>query len=404
MSSSLNVLVVASGYPPEHSGSGRRLHEIYRRLATRHRHLAWRVLTRRRQPGVPAPDGPTTVDAVEAIPGRHGNLGPGLALTEWREARRRVRDGLLNDVHIVHTVGFTWLAAHLCREAGRRGVPVVRELTSMADTGMGRGLGGRVFAAVTRRMNRCADLLVAISPRIQREVRESGVLTPIWCRPNPVNTDRFRPASESERVRLRKQLAGPGWPEDAVVALHVGHIRPNKNQLLLVQALERLPDHYRLVLIGPAYPEDQQYLDLLQAQIKDRQLTERVLLLPTQRDDVERYMRAADLFVFPSEREGLGNVMLEALCSGLPVVANHIPGVTDWIIEPGRNGFLASPSAADLANRMAAVNTHLFDSADIARSSAERFGAPAIDALYWEHLTSLAATGNISQSTRMHQL
>jgi glycosyltransferase involved in cell wall biosynthesis len=65
-------------------------------------------------------------------------------------------------------------------------------------------------------------------------------------------------------------------------------------------------------------------------------------------DHPERFMQAADLFLFPSISEGLGTVVLEALMCGLPVVATLIQGITDQIIQNGRNGFLVDFRAKDL--------------------------------------------------------
>ena len=106
-----------------------------------------------------------------------------------------------------------------------------------------------------------------------------------------------------------------------MLLLHVGHIRRNKNQLLLVQALEKLPARFKLVLVGPAFAEDQPYLEALRQEVVSNGLEERVHVEASFRTDVELFMRAADVFLLPSKREGLGNVMLEALCTGLPVAA-----------------------------------------------------------------------------------
>ena len=58
--------------------------------------------------------------------------------------------------------------------------------------------------------------------------------------------------------------------------------------------------------------------------------------------DVERYLRAADLLVLPSHREGLPNVVLEAMASGLPCVAADVSGTRD-LVQHGRTGYTYSP-------------------------------------------------------------
>jgi len=59
-----------------------------------------------------------------------------------------------------------------------------------------------------------------------------------------------------------------------------------------------------------------------------------------QAHDVERLYHAADVFVLPSSREGAPNVVLEAMACGLPAIVSRLPGVTDALIEDGRNGVL----------------------------------------------------------------
>ena len=60
-------------------------------------------------------------------------------------------------------------------------------------------------------------------------------------------------------------------------------------------------------------------------------------------DEIERFYRAADVFVLPSVREGLPNVLLEAMASGVACIATRLTNVTDSVIEDGRNGLLVPP-------------------------------------------------------------
>ena len=60
----------------------------------------------------------------------------------------------------------------------------------------------------------------------------------------------------------------------------------------------------------------------------------------------------SDIFLFPTENEALGSLMLEALTCGLPVVANRIPGVTDCWIEDGKNGFLSKLDSREFAEKV----------------------------------------------------
>jgi glycosyltransferase involved in cell wall biosynthesis len=71
------------------------------------------------------------------------------------------------------------------------------------------------------------------------------------------------------------------------------------------------------------------------------------------RDDIPECLAALDLFVFPSQNEGMGRALIEAMAAALPVVATRVGGIPG-IIEQGRTGLLVSPGdSAALAGAMA---------------------------------------------------
>jgi glycosyltransferase involved in cell wall biosynthesis len=72
--------------------------------------------------------------------------------------------------------------------------------------------------------------------------------------------------------------------------------------------------------------------------------------------DVSSYLRAADVFVLPSKREGLPVALLEAMSCGLACIASRLPGSTDAIIDDGVNGVLCEPgNVKELAGALAAL-------------------------------------------------
>ena len=121
--------------------------------------------------------------------------------------------------------------------------------------------------------------------------------------------------------------------------LFVGRLVEHKNLPRLLDAFARVAaerPHVRLLLVGggPLH-------DMLAARIHELKLDDRALLLG-ERPDVATLMKAADLLVAPSLREGMSNVILEAMALGLPVLATRVGG-TPEVIEDGRHGLLVDP-------------------------------------------------------------
>jgi sugar transferase (PEP-CTERM/EpsH1 system associated) len=143
---------------------------------------------------------------------------------------------------------------------------------------------------------------------------------------------------------------GPvGFMQDnAFVIGSVGRMVDVKNYPTLVEAFLRLiasphPAHQRLRLLivgdGPARAE---CLDML-----TRAGASHRAWLPGERADIPQLLRAMDLFVLPSLAEGSSNTILEAMATGLPVVATAVGGNTE-LVHPGFTGILVPPRSPDL--------------------------------------------------------
>ncbi|MFP4138142.1 MAG: glycosyltransferase family 4 protein [Halomonas sp.] len=156
-----------------------------------------------------------------------------------------------------------------------------------------------------------------------------------------IDAERFSPAHRDEALR-RRLGAGPHTP----VALYVGRLAPEKNLDLLRDAFLTMqaarPD-LRLVIVG-----DGPCRHALTRRLPDAHFTG---FVPAA--DLSRYYASADLFLFPSLSETWGNVVAEAMASGLAVVTYaHAAGAE--LIATGQDGLAVPPGDAD-AFREAAV-------------------------------------------------
>lgn len=181
------------------------------------------------------------------------------------------------------------------------------------------------------------DLTVAVSPQVaaSRSVRGARL---VRTRIHGVDVTAQRSwAAQADQVR--KEF---GIPTDAFVLAFVANFRPVKNHAQLVEAaalvLEQRPDAM-FVLAGDG-PLREQVL----ADIRRRGLQDRVRYLGrVQR--AGRLVAAADTLVLASHYEALPVVVMEALASGVPVVAPKVGGIPDLVRE-GDNGILVQPGSA----------------------------------------------------------
>ena len=210
----------------------------------------------------------------------------------------------------------------------------------------------RPFHKTSRTVLRETDLVASMTEHCRRLVRHVDLL------PDEVALVRvmgdmkpFHPEVDGSALRARYAPGG------APLILFVGHVRPRKGPQVLVEALpqvrERHPDT-RLVIVGP----DHDYADEIRAIARKLGVADAVAIVGVVDDDVlPEYYAAADLFVFPTLTtiECLGLTFVQAMFSGVPVIATRIAGAPE-VIRDGEDGFLVDPGDPDaLAARASKV-------------------------------------------------
>ena len=149
-----------------------------------------------------------------------------------------------------------------------------------------------------------------------------------------IDTDKFKNI-EVNRTEKRESL---GVSEDDFMIISVGELNKNKNHQVIIRAIAKLRNEkIKYVLCGQGPLETE-----LRELAKELDVENQVKFLGF-RKDVPDLMKVADLFAFPSYREGLSLSLMEAMASGLPVVCSEIRGNTD-LIEDGKGGYLVEPS------------------------------------------------------------
>jgi glycosyltransferase-like protein len=193
------------------------------------------------------------------------------------------------------------------------------------------------------------DALLCVSePWVARLADEFGLRAELVC--NGVDTGRYRPPRDSPERLADRERFGLG---DRFTVLTIGGIEPRKGSLTLLEGFARLralaPElDPLLVVAGGATLFDYRHeVDRFRARVAALELGDLVRVLGSLPDDqIESLYRAADAFAFPSTKEGFGLAALEALASGLPVVASELDEFTTYLAD-GRTALLVPVGDSD---------------------------------------------------------
>jgi len=219
----------------------------------------------------------------------------------------------------------------------------------------------RMFEAIDRRVVRSAEAVVVVSDVLRAQLLEAGVPPErIHEVPNGVNADRIAAAAHEGRASVRAAL---GLADEVPLVLVLGRLSPEKGQDTAIDAFAALGrEDVRLLLVG-----DGASREALELRAASHDLSGRVLFAGW-RDDPWACLGAADLFLLPSRSEGLPLALLEALATGVPVVATRVGAVAE-VLEDGGCGLVIEPDEA--ADMTSAIRTVL-DDEEGARARANR--------------------------------
>ena len=143
-----------------------------------------------------------------------------------------------------------------------------------------------------------------------------------------VNISKYADVSDRKET-IREELK---IPQDAFYMLSVGELNHNKNHEIIMRAIAEIPNkEIYYGICGRGYHE--QYLRDLAKELK---IEDRFRIYGF-RSDIPRMLKAADVFVFPSLREGLGIAAIEAMAAGLPMITSDCRGTREYM-EEGSTG------------------------------------------------------------------
>ena len=234
------------------------------------------------------------------------------------------------DIMHVHYALPHAVSAYLAREIVRpRPVKVVTTLHGTDITLVGLQPS---FFSVTKFSIEQSDGVTAVSGWLRDQTRSIfGVTSPIEVIHNFVDIERFRPEPDSRR---RRCYAAP----NELVFMHASNFRAVKNAHRVVEVFHAAQAQVpaRLLMVGEG-PDVAPCRELA----RELKIADRVSFLGEQ-EYIEALLPLADVFLLPSSHESFGLVALEAMSSGVPVIATRVGGMPEVIVD-GVSGFLRDP-------------------------------------------------------------
>ncbi len=317
----MQILVTIGTYPPDHSGAGKRIRETYTRIqqtvaprSSLKQTFHWQVLTH-----------PVRLPTEVVDDTNVSRIKEGKKLSTILVCLKYLRR---NKIDLLHCVGLSkitmcsaWAALILRR-------PYIFELSIDPPEDTLSTTKNRIFNYPLRK----ASGYIALTSRLEEYFRTVSKGQPIFQRPNPVTL--------KNTVEINREL-DPNAPH-----LLLGRFSQRKGQDVAIRTLALLPEGEKLVLAGPVIgKQDEKYVSRLQAMVEQLNLQERVEFRTEFISEVaELIMQSHSVWCF-SDREGLPNVVLEALWCGRPVFVNKSLGLQTIVID-GQDGYNL-PNAAE---------------------------------------------------------
>ena len=208
-----------------------------------------------------------------------------------------------------------------------------------------------------RRVYKYFDCVITASSVLKDLVCGVAPETCVEVIPNGVDINKFKPINDqSEKQSLRIKL---NLPEDAIIISLIGAIHPRKGTDLLISAWsDQANKNLHLLLIGPRFDLIRSELCEFKKKIKD--LIEESGFPGNVRftgavENIADYLKASDMFVFPSKKEGMPNAVLEAMATGLPTVLTPFVGLSEDFGEAGKEYLLTNRSSDAISSAIKSI-------------------------------------------------
>lgn len=255
----------------------------------------------------------------------------------YKQLNEVVKNGKYDVVHC-HTPNASVITRLVCKKFRKNGLQVFYTAHGFHFYKGAPKMNWMIFYPIEKICSRYTDKIITINQEDYELARNKFYAKEVCYIPG-VGVD----ISKFENVRIRKDEKKKelGLPDDAFVLLSVGELNDNKNHQIIIKALDRLGNskiHY--VIAGDGVNKDYLSELAIRCNVKNQ------IHLLGYRNDICELNYMADVFCFPSLREGLGIAAIEAMACGVPLLTSDVHGINDYNDE-GVTGYKCSSMDVD---------------------------------------------------------
>ncbi len=213
---------------------------------------------------------------------------------------------------------------------------IIVELTRMGGDNPTLGMGEIFNISRLRRkiVYRLADQIVCLSPQLYNDAIKGGINeSKLVLIPRSVNSEKFKPLIYNDKEIAKKKFSF----ENKYILTFVGSLIHRKGAHLIPDILLKLKEanlDFKCLIIGnnPSNILEAELHDFFKKKIAEYEMQDVISLLGVI-EDVHTYLSISDFLLFPSESEGLPNVVLEAMSSEVVPILREVEGLSDYILE-----------------------------------------------------------------------
>ncbi|MFA4646420.1 glycosyltransferase family 4 protein [Pyrococcus kukulkanii] len=329
----MRVALVSDWYYPKVGGVASHMHHLAKYLKERGHDVA--IVTNDLKTGKEKELEELGIE-LRKVPGAVSPI-VGINLTYSLKSNKEL-GGYLNDFEVIHSHhAFTPLALKAMkagRKLGKATLLTTHSISFYHESSLWKALG-LTFPLFSHYLS-FLHKIIAVSNSAKAFI-EHFTDVPVEVIPNGVDDELFKPLSEDEKADVKEKLGLEGR-----VVLYVSRMSPRKGPHVLLNAFQRIVeeiDDVTLVMVGTG-----EMLPFLKAQAKFLGIERRVRFLGYVPGEIlPKLYASADVFVLPSiTSEAFGIVILEAMASGVPVVATTVGGIPE-VVRESESGILVPP-------------------------------------------------------------